>query len=151
MAWIVRQALQSYLDEDEALSRRPVERSVGLAREANTQQADHRDWLTTMKTRVAAARQTAVLAANAELIRLYWQIGRDILERQAQQGEENVIDRLSRDLRAAFPGMRTFSRANLKYMCAFAEAWGAEIVQLPVDQLPWGHKGFGRDTCKNAP
>jgi predicted nuclease of restriction endonuclease-like (RecB) superfamily len=44
--------------------------------------ADYADWLADIKTRVTAARQRAALAANAELIRLYWQIGRDILELQ---------------------------------------------------------------------
>ncbi len=42
--------------------------------------------------------------------------------------------------RVAFPGMRGFSRANLMYMRAFAEAWPeAEIVQQAVGQLLWGH------------
>ena len=64
----------------------------------------------------------AALAANAELIQLYWQIGRDILERQARQGwGSKVIERLARDLRMAFPEMKGFSRANLLYMRAFAE------------------------------
>ena len=48
--------------------------------------ADYADWLADIKVRVVAARQRAALAANAELIQLYWQIGRDILERQARQG-----------------------------------------------------------------
>ncbi|WP_251044120.1 MULTISPECIES: DUF1016 N-terminal domain-containing protein [unclassified Lysobacter] len=42
-------------------------------------------------------------------------------------------------MHAAFPGTRGFSRANLKYMLAFAEAWDAEIGQHSVGQLPWGH------------
>lgn len=51
-----------------------------------------------------------------------------------------VIERLSRDLRAAFPEMKGFSRANLLYMRAFAEAWpDSTIVQQAVGQLPWGH------------
>jgi len=55
---------------------------------------------------------------------LYWQIGRDILVRQAEQGwGAKVIERLSYDLRTAFPDMKGFSRANLTYMRAFAEAW----------------------------
>ncbi len=88
-----------------------------------------------------AARQRAVSAANVELTRLYWQIGRDILDRQAMQGwGAKVIERLADDLRDAFPEMRGFSRANLMYMRAFAEAWNEdEIVQQPVGQLPWGH------------
>jgi predicted nuclease of restriction endonuclease-like (RecB) superfamily len=102
--------------------------------------AGYIDWLADIKSRVSAARQRAVLAANAELVRLYWQIGRDILERQASQGwGSKVIDRLASDLREAFPEMKGFSRANLMYMRAFAEAWSeAEIVQQAVGQLPWG-------------
>lgn len=72
-------------------------------------------------------------------MRLYWQIGCDILARQAAQGwGAKVIERLAQDLRAAFPDMKGFSRANLMYMRAFAEAWpDAEIVQQAVGQLPW--------------
>src|SRR5690606_1362100 len=86
-------------------------------------------------------RQRAALAANAELIRLYWQIGRDILERQARQGwGSKVIERLARDLRLAFPEMKGFSVRNLMYMRAFGEAWpDAEIVQQTAAQLPWFH------------
>jgi len=49
-------------------------------------------------------------------------------------------DWLAHDLRTAFPDMKGFSRANLMYMRAFAEAWpDTAIVQQPVGQLPWGH------------
>ena len=102
---------------------------------------DYADWLADIKTRVATARQRAALAANAELIQLYWQIGRDILQRQSTQGwGSKVIERLARDLREAFPEMKGFSARNLKYMRAFAEAWpDAEFVQQPAAQLPWFH------------
>ncbi len=99
------------------------------------------DWLTELKTRIHSAQQRAALSVNRELVLLYWQIGRGILERQAQQGwGAKVIERLAHDLRAAFPEMKGFSRANLMYMRAFAEAWpDAEIVQQLVGRLPWGH------------
>ena len=99
------------------------------------------DWLAEVKAKVLAARQRASLAANAELVSLYWHIGRDILERQAAQGwGSKVIDRLGRDLREAFPEMKGFSTRNLKYMRAFAEAWpDFEIVQRAAAQLPWFH------------
>ena len=98
------------------------------------------DWLAEIKARVQTTRQRAVLAANAELMRLYWQIGRDILNQQASQGwGAKVIERLAHDLRDAFPEMKGFSRANLMYMRAFSEAWSeSEIVQQAVGQLPWG-------------
>jgi len=64
------------------------------------------EWLTELKHRIHSAQQRATLAVNQELIALYWQIGRDILARQAEQGwGAKVITRLSDDLRAAFPEM----------------------------------------------
>lgn len=73
---------------------------------------------------------------------LYWQIGRDILTRQNQQGwGAKVIDRLARDLRNAFPDMKGYSPRNLKYMRAFAEAWpDTEFVRQAAAQLPWYHQ-----------
>ena len=99
------------------------------------------DWLADLKGRIHTAQQRATLAVNRELVLLYWQIGRDILQRQAAQGwGAKVIERLAQDLRVAFPEMKGFSRANLMYMRAFAQAWpDAEIVQQAVGQLPWGH------------
>jgi predicted nuclease of restriction endonuclease-like (RecB) superfamily len=99
------------------------------------------NWLAELKGRIHSAQQRASMAVNRELVLLYWQIGRDILARQAEQGwGAKVIDRLAHDLRNAFPEMKGFSRANLMYMRAFAEAWPDEqIVQQAVGQLPWGH------------
>ncbi|WP_434110807.1 PDDEXK nuclease domain-containing protein [Paraburkholderia caffeinilytica] len=87
------------------------------------------------------ARQRAVVSVNRELVTLYWQIGRDILDRQQKQGwGAGVVDRLARDLKAAFPDMRGFSPRNLKYMRALAQAFPQpEFVQQPVAQLPWSH------------
>lgn len=98
-------------------------------------------WLRELKERIHIAQQRATLAVNRELIMLYWQIGRDILDRQAEQGwGAKVIDRLAHDLRSAFPQMKGFSPRNLKYMRSFAEAWtDVEFVQQAVAQLPWGH------------
>ena len=99
------------------------------------------DWLTDLKARIHSAQQRATLAVNRELVLLYWQIGRDILARQAEQGwGAKGIERLAHDLRAAFPDMKGFSPRNLKYMRAFAEAWPeAEFVQQAAAQLPWFH------------
>lgn len=112
-----------------------------MGKEMAMMPADYVQWLADIKNRVLTARHKAVLAVNAELVSLYWHIGRDILQRQAAQGwGSKVIDRLGRDLREAFPEMKGFSRANLLYMRAFAEAWtDFEIVQQAVGQLSWGH------------
>lgn len=104
--------------------------------------AGYADWLSDLKGRIHTAQQRATLAVNRELVLLYWQIGRDILARQAEQGwGAKVIERLAHDLRAAFPDMKGFSPRNLKYMRAFAEAWpDAEFVQGVLAQLPWYHQ-----------
>ena len=104
--------------------------------------AGYADWLADLKGRIHVAQQRATLAVNRELVLLYWQIGRDILTRQAAQGwGAKVIERLAHDLRAAFPEMKGFSPRNLKYMRAFAEAWrDTEFVQEVLAQLPWYHQ-----------
>lgn len=114
------------------------ERPAGLA----PMPEGYADWLADLKTRIHTAQQRATLAVNRELVLLYWQIGRDILARQAAQGwGAKVIERLAQDLRAAFPDMKGFSPRNLKYMRAFAEAWpDAEFVQEVLAQLPWYHQ-----------
>lgn len=103
--------------------------------------AGYEELLQDLKDRIRHAQIRAALMVNQELVLLYWQIGRDILQRQQQQGwGAKVIDRLSSDLRRAFPEMKGFSSRNLKYMRAFAQAWPDEqFVQQVVAQIPWGH------------
>ena len=110
------------------------------------------DWLAELKGRIHSAQQRAALAVNRELVLLYWQIGRDILGRQAAQGwGAKVIERLANDLRQAFPDMKGFSPRNLKYMRAFAEGWpDADFVQAVLAQLPWYHQLALLDKLDNA-
>ena len=92
-----------------------------------------------IKTHINQSRLKAALAANSALILLYWQIGQTILQRQTNEGwGAKVIDRLSFDLKEAFPDMGGFSPRNLKYMRTFAEAYpDVAIVQRVVAQIPW--------------
>lgn len=97
--------------------------------------------LNQIKDEVRSARVRAQRVVNTELLRLYWTIGRTILDQQAAEGwGAKVIDRLAEDLRREFPDMTGLSRSNLHYMRQFADVWDAEdFVQQPVGQLPWGH------------
>lgn len=101
--------------------------------------ADYAAWLADLKARIHQERLRVVLASNAAMVLLYWDIGRSILDKQTIQGwGSRVIDRLAADLREAFPEMKGFSSRNLKYMRAFATAWSErEIVQRTVAQLSW--------------
>lgn len=83
------------------------------------------EWLADLKHRIHASRQRAALAVNSEMLSMYWKIGYEILERESDQGwGAKVIDRLSHDLRRAFPDLGGFSRANLK-SCAHSHPLGA--------------------------
>ena len=96
-------------------------------------------FLAALKERVAQAQVKAALSVNRELVLLYWEIGRAILEQQEQHGwGAKVIDRLSTDLKRSFPQMSGFSPRNLKYTRRFAQAWPDEaIVQAPLAQITW--------------
>jgi predicted nuclease of restriction endonuclease-like (RecB) superfamily len=98
--------------------------------------SDYDNFLRDLKDRIHTAQVRAALAVNRELVLLYWRIGRDILDRQKQQGwGAKVIDKLAKDLKAEFPEMKGFSRTNLLYMRAFAEAYPDEqIVQQLAGQ-----------------
>jgi hypothetical protein len=63
--------------------------------------------LADLKARVRAAQVRAVLSVNREFIQLYWQIGREILRCQREEGwGAKVVERLAKDLRAEFPEMQ---------------------------------------------
>jgi predicted nuclease of restriction endonuclease-like (RecB) superfamily len=98
-------------------------------------------WLATLKAEIQGARTRAVLSVNQELVRLYHRIGTEILDRRRREGwGAKVNERLSSDLRDAFPDMKGFSARNLKYMSFFAELCPeGQIGQQAAAQLPWFH------------
>lgn len=97
----------------------------------------YRNLLGEIKTRVRAGQRRAALAANAELIALYWDIGRMIDARQKAEGwGTSVIPRLAADLKNELPEQKGFSERNLKYMIRFAREYGAPpILQQPAALL----------------
>ena len=91
-----------------------------------------------MKARIRVAQTRAVLGVNAEMIRLYWDIGRMIEDRQRQQGwGAGVIPRLSRELHNELPEVKGFSERNIKRMLAFYRAYAdvPVFVPQPVAQI----------------
>jgi len=93
--------------------------------------------LADIKQRVRRAQVRAMLAVNAELIRLYWDIGRVIDERQQQEGwGAGVIPRLARDLHNDLPEEKGFSERNIKQMLAFYREYAQlSFVQQPAAQI----------------
>ena len=98
-------------------------------------------FLAAVKNRIRAAQVKATLAANAELVHLYWDIGRAIAAMQEKQGwGAGVIPRLARDITNALPEVKGFSERNIKRMLAFAREYPAlrPIVPPPAALLPGG-------------
>src|SRR5439155_12262344 len=92
-----------------------------------------------LKGRVRTARVRAAVSINRELVLLYWEIGRSLVERQQREGwGARVIDRLADDLRRECPEMKGFSGRNLKYMKALGEAYpDSQFVQEVLAQITW--------------
>jgi|GEM_PF-1678364 len=90
------------------------------------------DLLAGIKERVQAARVRAGMAANRELILLYWDIGRMVAERQDAEGwGTSVIDRLSRDIQHDFSGLKGFSPRNIRRMSLFYLSYREQLVIWP--------------------
>ena len=98
---------------------------------------DYAAFLTEVKGRIVSARLYAARAVNRDLVNLYWDIGRSIVEKQETLGwGESVVEMLAKDLQKAFPGMRGFSKANLWAMRRVYLEYGRDpILQQLAEEL----------------
>lgn len=99
---------------------------------------NYADLLGQIRVRIRQAQTRAVLSANTEMIRLYWDVGRLLASKQIAEGwGAGVIPRLAADLKNELPEQKGFSERNLKYMIRFAREYPeSSIVQQPAAQLP---------------
>lgn len=106
--------------------------------------------LAELKKQIQKCQLRAITAANKELVRLYWTVGKTIVERQENSGwGSKFIDKLAKDLQNEFPGLEGFSRRNVFRMRAFyleyklvppAVAQFNELEHLGIlAQIPWSH------------
>jgi len=124
---------------------------------------DYQGLLRDIKSRIRAAQIRASLSVNRELIKLYWDVGEMIVNRQRVEGwGKSIVDELAVDLQKDFPGIEGFSPRNIWRMRAFYVAWACDKPQravakrgqkssarpaprerqfLPqaVAEIPWGH------------
>lgn len=105
-----------------------------------------------IKEHIQSAQIKAAISVNRELLHLYWNIGKEIIDRQKARGwGDAVVERLAHDLRKEFPGLKGFSRANMFNMrqwYLFYSKAGIKVQQL-VGQLPWGHNLLVLNKIKN--
>ena len=102
---------------------------------------DYKYFLENIKERLKAAQLRAALAANSELIKFYWVLGNDLIEKQKKfKWGEHFLEQFSHDMRQAFPGMKGFSVRNLQRVKQFTQLY-PDLLITPrvVAQWPWGH------------
>ena len=114
-----------------------------------------------IKQRIRQAQTKAILFANAEMISMYWDIGKMLVEKQKVAGwGAAVIPRLSKDIHNELPEIKGFSERNIGYMIRFAREYGTSILQQAVAKLPdktmlagipWGHHCLLIEKIKGLP
>ena len=139
------------------------------------QDKEYSVWFKELKNKVRSVQIKAAVKVNSELLQFYWELGADIVKKQAtSQWGDGFISRLSHDLMVEFPAMKGFSSRNLKYIKQWYLFYSQEIEksQQGVDQIssqdlsqskksfgqqavaqltqiPWGHNIFIISKCKN--
>lgn len=114
-----------------------------------------------LKAKIYSSQIKAIAAANSELIKLYWEIGKAIIEKQEQEGwGSKVIEKVAKDLQNEFSGIEGFSRRNIFRMRAFYKEY--KIVPPAVAQfdkighlgvlawIPWSHNIVLMEKLKNV-
>ena len=112
---------------------------------------DYPGLLGEIKQRIRSAQYEALRAVNRELIGLYWDIGRLIVERQAGDSwGKSVVETLARDLREEFPGLQGFSARNIWRMRDLYVTYsGNEKLSPLVAEIGWSHNLVILTKCKD--
>ena len=107
---------------------------------------DFKQWLVDLKTRIRQSQIKAMIKVNDEMLRLYWDLGHDIVIRQMDAvWGSGFFDKLSKELKREFPDMQGFSVTNLKYCKYFYQFYSQDkqIRQQSVDKL---HSQIAKNT-----
>jgi predicted nuclease of restriction endonuclease-like (RecB) superfamily len=133
---------------------------------------NYKTWLADIKTKIRSAQLKAAVAVNTQLLEFYWELGADIVAKQANaKWGDGLLLQLGKDLTAEFPDMRGFSKRNLELIrqwylfyskgAALSQQPVGQIAKQPVSQLqkdkpvarivriPWGHNIAIISKCKN--
>lgn len=112
---------------------------------------DYNHFLIEIKERIRSAQYEAMKAVNKEMIQLYWDIGKQITEKQQASGwGKAVVETLSKDLQKEFPGIQGFGARNIWYMQQFyTEYEGNEFLQPLVAEISWTKHLIIMTKCKD--
>ena len=118
---------------------------------------DYRDWVSELKGRFRQSQIKAAVRVNSEMLRFYWSLGQDIVERQMENiYGSGFFSRLSKDLQQELPDTKGFSPTNIKYFKYFYELYSTLFENRPqvaddLFHIPWDHHRRIIDRCKGDP
>ncbi|MBL7777805.1 MAG: DUF1016 family protein [Chitinophagales bacterium] len=114
-----------------------------------TPNKQYKSWLAELKQNISTVRLQTSLQVNANMLMVYWYVGKQILEKQEVHGwGSGVIKQLAVDLRKSFPDTKGFSERNLVYMRQFAAEYSnvlitqtvsAQIQSSSLFKISWSH------------
>ncbi len=110
-------------------------------------------WINELKSKIHAARTKVALTINSQLLELYWEIGKDITERQNQSSwGSKLIEQVADELKKEFPELKGFSRRNIYAMRQWYNFYSKKYPFVPqsVAQIPWGHNRLIISKVKNV-
>lgn len=116
---------------------------------------DYRSWLADLKTRFRRVQLKAAVSVNTALLQFYWELGAEIVAKQAHHAwGSGFLEKLSRDLMQAFPGVKGFSKRNLEHIRRWHSFWShaPSIAKQPASQLfaiPWWHHVTVVSKCRS--
>lgn len=117
-----------------------------MAKKEETSTAEYSKLIKSLKAKIRSVQIKAAVAVNNELIKLYWEVGKEIVEKQEKEGwGRKTLERVAKDLQNECPGIEGFSRANIFRMKAFFIAYEKvaqavrQLESLPIFDIPWGH------------
>jgi len=112
----------------------------------------YKNWLKGLKQKIKTAQLKAAVSVNTQLLKLYWDLGKDITQKQEEASwGDAILEQLSIDLKLAFPDMKGFSRRNLYAIRQWYSFYSneSEFVPQAVAQIPWGHNRLIISKIKN--
>lgn len=125
--------------------------SVMGSRKEHVAEHHYSKFLSDLKDRIRQAQYDAAKAVNTHIIRLYWQIGQQLAEKQKDGWGKSVVETISKDIQKEFPGIQGFSSRNMWYMVQFYEQYADnEFLQPLVAEISWTKHLIIMSRCKDT-
>jgi predicted nuclease of restriction endonuclease-like (RecB) superfamily len=120
--------------------------------DADLNLSEYNEWISELKSKIHAARRKVTYSINSQLLEMYWDLGKDICEKQNKfDWGSKFIEQIALELKHEFPEVKGFSRRNIYAIRQWYIFYSAKYQFVPqfVAQMPWGHNRLIITKIKN--